>query len=220
MRAVRLNNSMRKIVSLFEREYEGTRLVFNEVVPGAEWVLAGEGIATRKFDGTCCMVQHGKLFKRYDATVGKTPPVGFVPAQDPDATTGHWPGWLPVSDSPDDRWHREAFTGSEPDGTYELCGPKVQGNSDKFDQHVLVPHGKETLADAPRTFDALKDVPRITRDRGNCLASSRWPHGKNKTARLFQTLKTEEIPVTNLNNRIYPFEDLNPPSLAFRFGSI
>jgi hypothetical protein len=147
---------MRKIVSLFKREYEGTRLVYDEVVPGAEWVLAGEGIATRKFDGTCCMVKEGKLYKRYDATAGKTPPAGFSPAQDPDPATGHWPGWVPVSDSPDDRWHREAFTGKEPDGTYELCGPKVQGNPDKFERHVLVPHGKETLGDAPRTFDALK----------------------------------------------------------------
>jgi hypothetical protein len=46
---------MRKIVSLFKRDYEGTRLVHDEAVPGAEWVLAGEGTATRKFDGTCCI---------------------------------------------------------------------------------------------------------------------------------------------------------------------
>lgn len=44
---------MRKVISLFKRDYEGTRLVFDEVVEGAEWVVAGEGIATRKWDGTC-----------------------------------------------------------------------------------------------------------------------------------------------------------------------
>lgn len=147
---------MRKITSLFKRDYEGTRFVYDEVVPGAEWVLAGEGVATRKFDGTCCLVQGGRLFRRFDATVGSTPPAGFVAAQEPDATTGHWPGWMPVGDGPEDRWHREAFTGAEADGNYELCGPKVQGNPDHFNRHTLVPHGREVLADAPRTYAALK----------------------------------------------------------------
>ena len=87
---------MRKIISLFQRDYDGDRLVRDEVVPGAEWVIAGEGTATRKFDGTCCLVRDGRLFKRYDAKQGKTPPAGFEPAQDPDEVTGHWPGWMPV----------------------------------------------------------------------------------------------------------------------------
>src|SRR5262245_46042172 len=104
---------MRKILSLFKRDYEGTRLVYDEVVSGAEWVLGGEGTATRKFDGTCCRVQGGKLYKRYDATVGQSPPPGFVPAQEPDRVTGHWLGWMLVGDGPEDRWHREAFTGTE-----------------------------------------------------------------------------------------------------------
>ncbi len=148
---------MRKIISLFKRDYDGTRLVYDEVVPGAEWVAAGAGVATRKFDGTCCMVKEHKLYKRYDAKEGRPTPAGFIAAQDADPVTGHWPGWLLVGDGAEDRWYREAFTGSEPNGTYELCGPKVQGNPEKFERHVLVPHGKEVLPDAPRTFDALKN---------------------------------------------------------------
>lgn len=147
---------MQKIPSLFKRDYEGTRLVLDEVVPAAAWVAAGEGVATRKFDGTCCKIEGGRLFKRYDAKLGRTPPEGFVPAQEPDATTGHWPGWLPVGEGAEDQWYRAAFTSTEADGTYELCGPKIQGNPDRFEQHVLVPHGKEVLADAPRTFAGLK----------------------------------------------------------------
>lgn len=73
---------MKKVISLFKRDYEGTRLVFDELVPGAEWVTNGEGIATIKIDGTSCLVRDGKLYKRYDAKNGKTPPVGFEPAQD------------------------------------------------------------------------------------------------------------------------------------------
>ena len=154
---------MEKIISLFQRNYGTDRLVRNEVVSGAEWVLAGEGMATRKFDGTCCLVKDGVLWKRFDAKRGKKPPDGFVPAQDPDPQTGHWPGWVPVGDGPEDRWHREAWTsaidaygGPREDGTYELCGPKVQGNPEGFDHHALVCHGVDELSDAPRTFDALR----------------------------------------------------------------
>ena len=35
---------MQKIISLFQRNYDGDRQVRDEVVPGAEWVLAGEGV--------------------------------------------------------------------------------------------------------------------------------------------------------------------------------
>ena len=38
---------MEKIISLFARNYDGDRLVRDEIVPGAEWVVAGEGRATR-----------------------------------------------------------------------------------------------------------------------------------------------------------------------------
>lgn len=150
---------MKKIISLFQRNYDGDRLVRNEVVPGAEWVINGEGVATRKYDGTCCMARGQKLFKRYDAKKGKTPPPGFEPAQDPDPVTGHWPGWVPVECTPENRWHIEAFLnacGNISDGTYELCGPSIQGNPERFCCHVLIPHGR-AMVDAPRTFDELKE---------------------------------------------------------------
>lgn len=150
---------MQKIISLFQRNYDTDQLVRDEVVPGAEWVLAGEGTPTRKFDGTCCMVRDGRLYKRYDAKNGKKPPDGFEPAQDPDEVTGHWPGWLLIGDGPDDRWHREAFESNRQfdDGTYELCGPKVQGNPESFPSHVLVRHGAEVLADVPRDYEGIKE---------------------------------------------------------------
>lgn len=151
---------MRKIISLFQRNYDGDRLVRDELVPGAEWAAVGEGVATRKWDGTACLVRNGQLFKRYDARAGKTPPAGFEPAQEnPDPVTGHWPGWLAVSEGPEDRWHREALAnagGPLPDGTYELVGPKVQGNPEHLDRHILIPHGRDLLPKAPRDFASLK----------------------------------------------------------------
>jgi hypothetical protein len=150
---------VQKIISLFLRNYAGERLVRNEVVPGAEWVLAGEGVATRKWDGTATLIAGGQFFKRYDAKHGKTPPLAFVPAQpDPDPVTGHWPGWLPVGDGPEDKAHREAWTANpnRPDGSYELVGPKVQGNPERLQVHTLLRHGVTELADAPRDFAALR----------------------------------------------------------------
>ena len=146
---------MKKIISLFCRNYDGDRLVKDEIVHGAEWVIAGEGKATRKWDGTCCMVRNGRLFKRYEVHPGKTPPVDFEPANTVDEITGKQQGWRPVSDGPEDKYHREAFTGTEPNGTYELCGPKIQSNVENFDRHVLIPHGTHPV-DAPRTFGELR----------------------------------------------------------------
>ena len=148
---------MEKIISLFQRNYDGDRLVRDEVVPGTVWVIRGEGIATRKYDGTACMARDGKLYKRYDCKKGKVPPKGFEACGNPDPVTGHWPGWILVGDGPEDQYHREARAdGALPDDTYELCGPKVQGNPEHFDTHVLVRHGYFIYGDAPRTFDALK----------------------------------------------------------------
>jgi hypothetical protein len=125
---------MQKIISLFQRNYDGDRLVRDEVTPGAEWVINGEGIPTLKWDGTCCMVKDNELYKRYDAKQGKTPPIGFIPAQEPDPITMHWPGWLKVGSGKEDQYHREAFQENNrwEDGTYELCGPKINGNKQKF----------------------------------------------------------------------------------------
>ncbi len=157
---------MKKIISVFQRNYDGDRLIRNEVVPGAEWVLAGEGRATRKFDGACCMVQGGEIYKRYDAKNGKQPPPGFIPAQDPDPVTGHWPGWLKCGDGPEDRWFRDALNNSRYagiggqcpfDGTYEACGPHFQGNLEKFEKDRLIGHGFENLLECPRDFIGIRE---------------------------------------------------------------
>jgi hypothetical protein len=155
---------MQKIISLFQRNYDGDRLVRDEVVPGAEWVLAGDGRATRKLDGTCCLVRDGKLYKRYEVKQGKQTPPNFEAASDLDENTGRQQGWVPVGDGPEDRWHREGwaaecakFDGVLPDGTYELVGPNVQGNPEGLSELRLLPHGGILLNDVPRNYDGLKE---------------------------------------------------------------
>lgn len=154
---------MRKIPSLFKRDYEGNRQVFNEVVEGCEWVLNGEGIPTEKIDGTCCMVRAGVLYKRYERKPNKPVPDGFIPAQDADPITGEQPGWLKVTDDPADRWHREAYEymgGFLADGTYELIGARIgnkgAGNPYHLDHHELWKHGERLIDGNPRTFDEIK----------------------------------------------------------------
>jgi hypothetical protein len=154
---------VKKIVSLFQRNYETDRLVRDEIVPGAEWVIAGEGVATRKYDGVCTMVRGGNLFKRYELKPGKNPPPNWEPADERDETTGKQMGWVPVRvGDPADRYMLEAlaFTREscawEGDGTYEFVGPKAQGGIEGFDRHLLLRHGIARLPDAPRTFDALR----------------------------------------------------------------
>lgn len=154
---------MQKIISLFQRNYDGDRLVRDEVVPGAEWVIAGEGVATRKFDGTCCMIHKGDLWKRYEVKKGGKPPEGFLAANEVDEVTGKQQGWMYVDGGPENQWHCEALLrgvdhAGAPlrDGTYELCGPKIQGNPEGFAEHVLVLHGVMMLVDDPRTFDSIR----------------------------------------------------------------
>jgi hypothetical protein len=157
---------MKKIPSVFQRNYETDRLIRDEVVPGCEWVLAGEGIATVKHDGTACLVKGGKIYARYDAKEGKAPPVGAIPCDPaPDPKTGHWPHWLEVMPVANQyRWHWEAWCdatamGNElPEGTYELVGPKVQANPEKHPEHRLIRHGSRILEEIPRTFEGLKGV--------------------------------------------------------------
>lgn len=157
---------MQKIISLFQRNYDGDYLVRDEVTPGAEWVLAGEGVPTRKWDGTCVLIENGEMWKRHEVKAGKTAPPGFRPATDVDPVTGKQQGWLPIGDGPDDRWHREAVItddviGGERDyitgTTYELVGPKIHGNPERFDSHVLLRHGIADLLDGPRTFAVIRD---------------------------------------------------------------
>lgn len=199
---------MKKIPSLFARDYEGDRKVRAEVVVGSEWVAAGEGVATRKWDGMAVLVKNGEAFKRYDAKKGRTPPPTFVPAQPaPDPVSGHWPGWVPA-DGPDAKFIRESlnwgsvnlFGGAPvPDGTYEACGPSIGtrhgANPEKLDTHVLVVHGQDVLADAPRTFEGLMEY---LRDKD--IEGIVWHHPDGQMVKI----KKNDFPYPKASQKIVP----------------
>ncbi len=147
---------MKKTPTIFKRNPENMRELLNEQHPDCLWVFNGEGVATRKYDGTCVKIESGKYYKRREVKNGKKPPEGFIEEQ-LDTITGKRVGWVEVNSvSKEDKWHMEAFDPTLPDGTYELLGPKIQGNLEKYNTHVLVKHSDATqYPDAPRIFDAL-----------------------------------------------------------------
>lgn len=152
---------VRKIPSVFERDWDGDpALVVDVPVEECAWVLAGEGVATRKYDGSCCLVRDGTLYKRHQVRPGKPAPEGFELVET-DELTGKSVGWVPVADVPEDRWHREAFKRagwSLPDGTYELLGPKVNGNPERLEEHVLIAHADAEPYIVPRSFEGIRDL--------------------------------------------------------------
>lgn len=158
---------MKKIASLFARDPSNPRILTDAFHPDAAWVVSGEGIATRKWDGTAVLVRGGQLFARYDVKRGKPAPAGFEPAQDPDPNTGHHPGWLPAL-RPEDKWIRAAAEamGALEDGTYEAIGPKIGGNPEGVDTHRLIRHGTHVLDAVPRDKAGLIDFFRANAIEG------------------------------------------------------
>jgi hypothetical protein len=153
-------NDMKKIPTLFEREYANHKVVGIKpiVTKGMEWVLDGEGVATVKFDGSCCAIINGEFYKRYDARKGKKAPEGAIPCCDPDAVTGHHPHWVKVDrDNPADKWFSVAYdnTKDRQDGTYEAMGVHFQGNPEGLDFDILIRHGQE-IVEVERSFEGIR----------------------------------------------------------------
>lgn len=189
---------MKKIPTLFERVFDEHRIVniLPNVAPGMEWVINGEGIATEKFDGSCCAIINGELYKRYDAKNGKPVPKGAIKCQEEaDPVTGHFPCWVKCDrDNPNDQWYWQAYdekiivesyvAGHNidilPDGTYEAIGIHFRNNPYRFFGDVLVRHGLATLPDFPRTFEGMKEYLRKNNIEGVVFWKDGQPQCKIK----------------------------------------
>ena len=156
------DNEMKKIPTLFERVFENHKKVgiLPKVTPGMEWVLEGRGTATVKYDGSCCAIINGELYKRYDAKHGKKAPEGAIPCCEPDPVTGHHPHWLKVDENePADRWFIAAYEATPKaeihEGTYEAIGLHFNSNRYNLDKDILVRHG-EDMVEVERTFEGIR----------------------------------------------------------------
>lgn len=161
---------MQKIPTVFVRDEADRRYVIEAVTPDCEWVLAGEGRATRKYDGTCVMTdENGNWWARREVKPGKTPPPSFRPVST-DETTGKTVGWEPIGQSAFAKYHAEAVENIESigederhipwtPGTFELVGPKINGNPEGLAEHRLVRHSTaEVLALTDRSFAELRRI--------------------------------------------------------------
>lgn len=171
---------MKKIPTLFRRDPDDMRRVLPEVTPGCEWVLAGEGVATRKYDGTCVMLaENGAWWARREVKPGKTPPPGWIEA-DHDDTTGKRVGWEPIEQSGfRGAWSEAMAVHPDEPGTYELCGPKVNGNPEGFTLHRLIRHGRTSI---PQILPPAELVQELQRDLG--WEGVVWHHPDGRMAKL------------------------------------
>lgn len=186
---------MKKIPTLFKRNPEDMSKVTDEVHPDCQWVLDGEGVATRKYDGTCVMLDEDrKWWARREVKPGKTPPADFVHLNT-DENTGKMMGWVPMSPQgflhplldalgikdTDPAAITEASLAKEP-GTYELCGPKINGNPEGFDTHVLVRHSDAEVLKVGEYLDNPEDIAILVKNL--TWEGIVWHHPDGRMAKL------------------------------------
>lgn len=183
---------MRKIPTLFVRDFTDplNPVLTDQVKPGCEWVLAGEGQATRKYDGVSVLIRRDglavKAFARRDVKPGKTPPPNFVLAEH-DLDTDRRFGWIPAEESDFRKYIAQAVAEHlEPvlPGTYELVGPKINGNPERFGGHVLVKHSDaDWIKPFSLTFEGLRDTVRVLKDKEG-IEGIVWHHPDGRMAKL------------------------------------
>jgi hypothetical protein len=189
---------MRKIPTLFLRnDPSDPHHVTSAVNPAAMWVLTSaplDVVATRKYDGTCVMLDDdAQWWARREVKPGKAEPVGWVLA-DVDEVTGKRMGWIPIEPG----WNfytmfRDAIEGSTSvftPGTYELIGPKIQGNPEGYERHALIAHDTAEVIEYGGYRLVVNDVSpychlrAIMADPGFTFEGIVWHHRDGRMAKL------------------------------------
>ena len=157
---------MKKIPTLFVRDPQNMSRVLPAVHPACEWVYHGEGVATIKYDGTCVMYDGTSWWARREVKPDKPMPPNYKFVER-DPVTGKSMGWEPIEQSAFAKYHAEALDYSDNvlnlaslgdwgSGTYELIGPKINGNPERVERHMLIEHKYvDQLKNVPRTYDEL-----------------------------------------------------------------
>jgi hypothetical protein len=192
---------VQKIPTVFVRDPENRRYVTTEINPGCEWVFAGEGIPTRKWDGTCVMFSmlEGRWYARREVKPGKEPPPNWHQVA-VDDTTGKRVGWEPIGQSSFAAFHDEAVANTFPDGqtpwngTYELIGPKINGDPEEVGEHLLIRHATAETPDDLHHASIGNSTPPVmlTRFVGRKYGWEGivWHHPDGRMAKL----KTRDLP--------------------------
>lgn len=177
---------MDKIPTLYVRDPDNMARVLPEPHPDCLWVFDCEGVPRRKWDGVCVRLGGATgdasgdgWWARRDVKPGKTAPPNFEHvAHDP--VTGKDHGWEPLEQTGWEKYVSEAVVNWVPGhylgpGTYELVGPKVNGNPERMDGHRLMRH------DTAPVDEGLTSIQRAgalgwdeIRDRLSVLAGLGW----------------------------------------------
>lgn len=185
---------MKKTPTIYVRDWK-THQLTAQVTPGCEWVLAGEGVPTRKYDGTCVALDtEGNWWARRTVKPSQIAPLDFV-LLEKDLMTGVQIGWEPIEHSP---WAKQFQDALEHDeslweeivvlegegsraGTYELIGPKINGNPEKQPVHLLIRHAEaEVLSSHPDSVTEPNDMVRWYSEIEGIV----WHHPDGRTAKL------------------------------------
>lgn len=167
---------MIKMSTLFKKHPEDLSKVIDEFNEKNSWIFT-EGKAYVKRDGTSVAFINGGFYKRYESRPNKkknaltefTQPLeGAIACSERDPKTGKQVFWEPVTSQ--DKWHMEALYkfqeqngGNKPvDGTYELCGPRINGNKEKLPEHVFIKHDSEPfeleISKETITYENIKKI--------------------------------------------------------------
>jgi hypothetical protein len=140
---------MNKIPLIFKRSSNG--FCTDEINPLTQWINKEISTPVRKWDGTCMMFDGKEWFARRQYSSRSSIPSEFILVEY-DEKTGKSFGWEPVENSSfiklwklaiaEKPYHCTLF-GCDDDyekGTYELMGPKINGNPENLAEHRLMPH--------------------------------------------------------------------------------
>jgi hypothetical protein len=174
---------MKKIPSFFIRK-TGSSLANVECVNAeCSWVLDANVPmrVTVKRDGTPMLLMDRQWYQRRVIKTGNggviERPDGFHPAQpaagyDQENGQWEWPGWVPLSAQYKPYLEEAGYADISVEGTYELCGPKINGNPERLKKHTLFWHGSEEISLSPlltRSKDLVIDIVKLTRHEGVVL---------------------------------------------------
>lgn len=146
---------MKKIPTFFTKDKHGRYCIAEINHTKLGWIDdLSKLIPLRKYDGTPVYGNaKGEWFYRRAYKMGTTPP-GFIECDLDYHSKKSW-GWLPVDDDyPFKKYFDEALVlkpfdldiapGSREEvyeeGSYELIGPKINGNPEEMSEHRLMPH--------------------------------------------------------------------------------
>lgn len=166
--------NVKKMPALFVID-RSVHLATTEVNEKAAWIFNEPSKPTLKKDGTSVTVtEDGKIYARRAVKKGKKAPPDFIAAET-DPITGHTFGLEPVEQSGFAKMFKEAAgTQKLTPGTYELCGPKINGNPEGLTSHTVLPHGYEEATEIPdmtkvnpsEAYETLKTLFATYKERG------------------------------------------------------